>query len=444
MALKIWLNGQMHDLSKFTGNRIFAFSGGVKKSCPKGVTFVNGEKKVLWQTGSMGFDSWYVSDLGYPNSVDTGSRVYGIFANENKVIFNVDNYVSRSDVSNVSSPYTENTVEHGAMTSYTRYSGGSNDYNADMYSLVNSRLPKVGGGYISFWNEYFTDNQVSINQDTMNVGVSTVVQEQQNGDGAKVNPYAGSTQFYFDTTGNGIVRVSTYSTTGSYPVSQIVVTKNYSIYGGTGVATINTKGYIGNGHPLLLTAALYDNRYVIFGGEYQATAGGSYVYSLKKVDLNTGAISTLLDNYTTPVTGVMVDGDRIVVTVGNSLIKMDIDGGNVMTYNSPNIMPTLVGKKGGYYYLTTTRKYGTHSYLNIEVVAENNFISGEVVQTYVMMVQTNAIPIISQNGYLCFAAIHYQANDVSADYTTASGRTATIRSNSKSGFTYKICRIRCY
>lgn len=274
----------------------------------------------------------------------------------------------------------------------------------------------------------------------MGINVSTLDQSQKNTDGVMVWNYVNGSPMLFNTSGNGGVMI--WNNAGRFDIY-----KSFTMDSGILVAQIAANGFGGTDRPMLLSGALYENRYVLFGCEYQATAGGSFVYSLKKVDLNTGNITTLLDNYTTPVTGIMVDGNRIVVSVGNSLIKMDIDGGNVITYNSPNIMPTLVGKCNGYYYITTTRN-ATFSTMNIEVIAENSFSSSEIVETNITMIQTNAIPRITENGYLCFTAVHYKASSVSGDYTTASGRTATMRASaagvSRDWDFEKICRIRCY
>lgn len=440
MALKIWLNGSMKDITKYTSNRLFTFVGGQKKALKKGITFINGQKKVLWEIGSMGFDAWSPTQLGYPNNISIYDRIYGVFANENKVVYNINKYISRANISNVSSPYNENTVQNGMICYNKGITGSYYNYNAYLYDIVSF------GGQFAGWSEDLSINNIQINSETANIDVAQLTTSRKNHDGLYTQPYRHTYPNMIYTNGNGLVCVSN----GVLPSggSSYHVYKNHSLAGTTEVATILSNGFNGTNIPLLLASVLYDNRYVLFGAEYQATSSSNIIYSLKKVDLNTGTITTLLDNYNTPVTGILIDNTNILVSVGNYLIKIDINGNILDTYTSPNIMPTLVGKSNGFYYITTTRNNNNRNYMNLEIIDENNFQSGEVKQTNIPMIYTFALPCISSNGYLCFSTQHYVASDVYGDLTTASNRTKTMRS-STNGVNWteqdtKICRIRCY
>ena len=444
MTLKAYINGSMRKLTK---QKMTTFVGGVKKYLPKGITFINGEKVVLWQMGEITLNSWILSAIGYPNAYHPSYRIYGLEATDNKVVFNVEQNISRSNVENISAPYTEGTQAYGASTYYKGISSGKAQYDSNVINLSYTRVPNVNPRtgkttYVYNYSATLTDNTSYIKTADMEITASSVSSSSTSG-ASSILPSFGN---YIDNavyiSGYGLCNIA--SSSGKY-----IIQKNFAIgSGGTAVVEISSNGYSGTEKPKVWSFAVLNDRYILFGAEYKATSGGDYVYSLKRVDITNGSVSTLLDNQPSPVLSVMVDGSNLIVTADNKMFKMNTSGTVSATYTSPNIMPTLVGKYNGYYYLTTTRDVSGRNYMNIEVVSDSNFTNGEVKQTDVKMVGTYAIPHETENGYLCFVSKHYVVSTVTGTQTTPSARTAILRATT-SGTVWsedevRVCRLQCY
>lgn len=416
------------------------FISGVKKQIPKGVTFINGEKKILWQVGSLEFNSWTLTELQYPYGTSINSRYRGIEAGEDKVVYNVASYISRANVENISAPYGENTVEYG----YVTYRQPDTDlttakFEANKYTALTTT---IGSGVSStrFYTKTLTVNRVDVLRSNLTVTASQIAKTTESGSGMATTTVGGD---WF----NGMITTTNYgecrltSESGAYKVY-----KNVTVNSQTLVATISANGYSGTAKPTIRAFTIYDDRYYIFSAQYQAVSGGAYTYSLKKVDLSNGTISTLMDNKTTPINSILVDGSYLIVSVEDKLYKMDMAGQILKTYISPNALPTLVGKSGNFYYLTTTQEDCT---MLIEVVDADTFTSDEVKVTNIKMIQTFALPYKADNGYICFSTQYFETSGAGAPSGTSAGRQASINQLGGSGSGYtnielRICRITCY
>lgn len=438
MALKAYINGSM---KRLTRHQMVTFIGGVKRRIPKGVTFVNGEKKVLWQIGNVEFNSWTLTELQYPYASTTSTVLNALEADDTKVVFNVDRYVSRANVANVSAPYGENTVEYGGIT-YRQPTSTINNtyYDSNILSAVSS---SVGGSV--YYTLTLTCNQINIDKADMTVTATQTATSSKNGSGAITLG-----KRYYD----GLINVG-----GSYGMIRIYgsagalnIYKNYSLSSQTTVATISCYGYSVNVSPAIPKIyAIYNNRYLLLPTFYKATSEADAKYFLKKIDLSTGAVTNLLSEQNEPVTGILIDGEDIIVTINNTMLKLSATGTIQDTYTSANDLPTIVGKSGNFYYLTTTRAETDADYMNIEIVDDSNFTS-EVIQTNVKMIDTISMPYDSENGYLCFATRFY----VSSAYTgpnssiPSGSRRSSIKMTGISGgvtisnLELRICRIKCY
>lgn len=441
MTLKVWTNDGM---KRITRHQMVTFIGGVKKKIPKGVTFINGEKVVLWQVGNFAINSWTPAELQCPYTVGATDDIYGLEANSDKVVYNEGKYMLRSNVSNISSPSLEGNVQHGGIT-YRR------DDDNSGFSKFDANTVTISTNSSNIRSLTLKDDVVSVNQSNFDVTAeslsqSSIVLTPTQHTNVPKGYY--SAIMYVGTT-HKLCRI--VASDGSYKIY-----KDYSASSSSPVATISANGYSGTGTPALYGYTAYNNRFILFGAEYQATSGGSYVYSLKKVDLSNNSVTTLLDNQSSPVTAIMVDGTNLIVSVENKLLKMNISGTISDTYTSSNTMTTLVGGSGDYYYLTTTRQENDISYMNIEIVEINNFANSEVKQTDIKMVITCAFPYISKTDYICFASKFFNVTNVSfsgGGSTPTTARTASIRilnGGSGSGLVaytnvdIRICRIKCY
>lgn len=134
MVLKVQLDGAKKTLTS-PGRAPITFINGVKKRLIKGITFVNGQKVVLWDSHNMVID--YVSGvgdlLGYiPTAVCAGKEKIMLTGN--------DKIVSRINVANTSSPFIENSVANGLITSYSNIDSKSSN-NVVFYGRVPGERP---------------------------------------------------------------------------------------------------------------------------------------------------------------------------------------------------------------------------------------------------------------------------------------------------------------
>lgn len=118
MPLKIQLNGQMQQLTG-PGRPLVVFANGQKHVSTKGITFINGVKKVLWETKDVKID---IIDGVY--DLFNGSTNV-IWASNNKVILSTSNpyartlNISRWNIENKSNPIVENTVALGSVVGFS-------------------------------------------------------------------------------------------------------------------------------------------------------------------------------------------------------------------------------------------------------------------------------------------------------------------------------------
>lgn len=433
MPLKVWTTNGM---KRLTRHQMTTFVGGVKKHIPKGVTFINGEKKVLWQVGELEFNSWTFAELQYPYSTTVNTRFRVLEADENKVVYNVERYTNRANVMNISAPYNENSVDYGAVT----YRYADTDITKAMFEA--NRRDSTGTRTITL-----TINEIDVARSDLAVTSSQI--EQSSVTVSSGSGLSGSSSSYIIDMlrmGETYKEVQIVKGSGKY-----IIQKTFRV--GTGAQTvceISSNGYSGTAKPTVWSYAKYNDRYLYIGTQYQSTSGGDYIYRLVRVDMTNGSVSTLLNNLTSPVTAIMVDGSYLIVSTENKLYKMGTAGSISKTYTSANTLPTLIGKCGDYYYIATTR---TDDYMNIEAVDATTFTLFETKQLDVKMINTYSMPYITQNDYLCFGTQYYTTTQtiVSGGGSVITGRQASIRVNSGGSTitTYdnvelRVCRIKCY
>lgn len=115
MSLKVQINGTKKSLTG-PGRAPVTFINGVKKRLTKGVTFINGKKEVLWDAHDLQID--YIS--GVYQAFGSASVVHPVMATNNKMVLSAENgYVGRFDISNVSNPILEGSVEMGRVCGYS-------------------------------------------------------------------------------------------------------------------------------------------------------------------------------------------------------------------------------------------------------------------------------------------------------------------------------------
>lgn len=116
MPLKIQLNGQMQQLSG-PGRPLVVFANGQKYVSTKGITFINGVKKVLWSANDLRID--YIPNI---NNVCGTTALNAVWASNNKIILssNTTGYgIWRVNVENKSAPVLESNVDLGRITCFS-------------------------------------------------------------------------------------------------------------------------------------------------------------------------------------------------------------------------------------------------------------------------------------------------------------------------------------
>lgn len=117
MPLKIQLNGQMQQLTG-PGRPLVVFANGQKHVSTKGITFINGVKKVLWSANDLRID--YIPNIY--NVCGTAS-LNAVWASNNKIILSskyARSYgIWRVNVENKSAPVLESNVDLGRITCFS-------------------------------------------------------------------------------------------------------------------------------------------------------------------------------------------------------------------------------------------------------------------------------------------------------------------------------------
>lgn len=150
MVLKIQLDGKKLTLTG-AGSPLITFIDGVKKRLTKGITFVNGQKKVLWDVNSLKIE--YIPNL-YALS---GNKSVGmVFVNKNNLVLSSsDEKIIKYNIANITSPRVESSVAWGNVCGFSL--PDSTDDNLVFYADL-----------------YFakTFNQLNINPNNCNISVS--------------------------------------------------------------------------------------------------------------------------------------------------------------------------------------------------------------------------------------------------------------------------------
>lgn len=115
MPLKIQLNGKMQQLTG-PGRPLVVFANGQKHVSTKGITFINGVKKVLWSANDLRID--YIPNI---YNVCGTAGLNAVWASNNKVILSsTGSYgIWRVNIKNKSKPVLESNVDLGGITCFS-------------------------------------------------------------------------------------------------------------------------------------------------------------------------------------------------------------------------------------------------------------------------------------------------------------------------------------
>lgn len=155
MPLKIQLNGQMQQLTG-PGRPLVVFANGQKHVSTKGITFINGVKKVLWSANDLRID--YIPNI---YNVCGATALNAVWASNNKIILSsnqTNGYgIWRVNVENKSAPVLESNVDLGRITCFSPVDSTSS--NLVYYAVAGTQKAQ----------------QININPKTAEITASNVV-----------------------------------------------------------------------------------------------------------------------------------------------------------------------------------------------------------------------------------------------------------------------------
>lgn len=428
MALKVWYNGSMKSITN--PYKLVTFVNGQKKYLTKGVTFINGQKKVLWDIGQVKIDSWTLDQLGF-----SGAQYVpiGMQADYGKVVYNVGNYINRNNISNISSPTLENSVQNGFVNSWdsARSTGTNLIFGGNLDTLSSRAVQTYSGGAggpstirpttVFYYTFHLDSNTFDINTstDVVNISTNRVSNPEQDmtawiGTGRPNSRYTSLSRTQI---GGRVYAGTTYNW-----ITVICVGGKYVIYKNSNVkiCEIASNGFGGYDVPEVPKMLVYNDQYLFISYEYQATSGGAYTYGIKRITLSNGSV-TDINSLPNPITAMMVDGSYLIISYGKTLQKINTSGSEQGIYEADKII-TFLGRIGDYYYVATNRQSGSAYLLDIQAIRKSNMQFYARTQTNYKMMFVNAIPYISNNQYLCFGMWHGVSGSVA--YTNVPRTTA--------------------
>lgn len=373
MPLKIFKNGIIHNLTS-TATPLVTFVNGVKKKLPKGVTFINGEKVVLWDANEL--------QITYIKPRDIGLNLYnsgvGFFANKDLLLCSYRNTIYKIDVSNKANPSLIGSVQFGNVIGY---SSVDSVVGESVYYAYNTS----GGA---------TFNQLNITNSSGNIVVSNA-QNLGNTIGVEKGAYIGGSWLSC-----GV------STLGSTYIANIYENDTrkygYSVYAGSGSIS---GGYFAGPLFTKLDASTMVGRLNIYNSTNAVAEYDASGYTVK-----TG--SCLYMDFLT-------DGNLVACagTDGFELFERPASGNYVSLEQTPEIAnhtERLIGKCRGYYYTVSCpydndseKKYYLRVYDSDGVLFKTVELTGLNGMQYWDII---SVPQLSRTGYLTIYISKYSGS----------------------------------
>lgn len=113
MTLKVRINGQMRQITG-PGNSPVTFINGAKKKLAKGVMFINGVKKVLWDTHSLQIWKTNIDDIVSNGTLFNVSNKYAFLCDDDKNIYKIN-------IENKSAPVLASSSKLGRITLFSPF-----------------------------------------------------------------------------------------------------------------------------------------------------------------------------------------------------------------------------------------------------------------------------------------------------------------------------------
>ena len=369
MALKTFINGSMVNLTP-VGKPPVTFVNGAKKRLVKGVTFINGEKVVLWDTNRLQID--YIDTASINNATQVGTA---FFANKDYVAYNYNYMVTRLNVQNLGAVTVDAQVSIGDVLGFSSVDSTSSTAVYYARNLVGSsttfnqlNVGVVDGGIVA-------SNSQSLNTN-LNVRALGYL-------GAWINSNGlGNTLTYRyiwvrsgDTNLYNYQAVTTSGSLSGYIAGETAFTKldsetlvgRLQLYGGdTTIGEFTTNGYTAKSSPVGYRDFLTDGNTIACAGD----GFGLYTRNISGLYTEISHTSNITNHY-----------ERLI--------------GKCRNYYYTVAYPTVVG---GIFYLHIWNANG----VLVETLELSNlsYSSSEALSD--QHLSSVFVPQLSQTGYLCF------------------------------------------
>lgn len=162
MPLKTFINGQIYSLTS-TAKPPVTFVNGVKKKLTKGVTFINGQKVVLWDAHELQISYIDPDALGLALYYETPA----FFANRNYILYSASNTIFKLNVTNKATPYLDGSIQLGNVVTFS--SVDSSVATAVFYAANTATSGQTTFNQINVTNS--TGAMVASNAQTINISL---------------------------------------------------------------------------------------------------------------------------------------------------------------------------------------------------------------------------------------------------------------------------------
>lgn len=380
MPLKIQLNGQTQQLTG-PGRPLVVFANGQKYVSTKGITFINGVKKVLWSANDLRID--YIPNI---YNVCGTTMLNAVWASNNKIILSsnqTNGYgIWRVNVENKSAPALESNVDLGRITCFSPVDSTAS--NMVYYAVAGTQKAQ----------------QININPITAEITASNVVNFSSTNWGNFTGGLLGTNIWLGRTPGKS----------GAVYANTTRIGYIYSI--GTGIA----------GAPVPLFAKRDETSYL----------------ACKYTNLSTGGVISALCVVTATeiierVQDVVYEQILVDTENNNNIVCAGRDGFAIYTQNFDNIVSVastssyrsyyLLGRIRDYYYVVSSPRSRNESDQNVYLYVydlNGTLFTQQILNLQTQFVASNSydlirnVPNISQTGALAFVFYPSSSNGYDA------------------------------
>lgn len=370
MTLKVRLNGQMQQITG-PGNSPVVFINGAKKKLVKGVTFINGEKKVLWDMAQLKIDE---INITFPDSISNAP--VPVWINNNSVYISTIGKTApklyKFNIENTSEAYWVSSVEYG---------------NNPVFDTTADGITKI---YVAYRKQFDHFAQDGTNIPTYGLGGNCLNFSANGGltitDAVSVDgePYGAGEYYLYCKCENYRIVTLCMRTSEYLPGIGSIVRYKFSWY--INDVKQSFDGDATRYYKISGTEIAYVDRY------YAGTTWGTY---------NTDGVGNEDVPWFEGTYNLLRDGDYIIRTTADSVIKSEVESDAIWTYTADATGKCfLIGKVQNVYVVYDNGVIKMLDENTGEV--QDSVVSAPAFTDELQNVVKGVLPVISNNNYLGF------------------------------------------